>query len=126
MSNFRAARVKQKIVKVPENEVVVTFGRSQTTIAGRVDLEKDLAIHQQSEKLEPRNPILPTELFDLLGSREQGDGGRNLWIADFEQRARSRRFQHHLVAAPSYVREPRQDDHVGMAELRRSRPIIGS
>ena len=51
---FRAARVEQKIVKVPENEVVVTLGRSQAAVAGGVDLEKDLAIDQQGEKLEPR------------------------------------------------------------------------
>ena len=54
LSAFRAARVKQKIVKVPKNEVVVTLGWSKTTVAVGVDLEKDLAIHQQGEKLDPR------------------------------------------------------------------------
>src|ERR1700731_2547491 len=63
---FRAARVEQKIVKVPKDEVVVALGRSKATFAGNVDFENDLAIHQQSEKLDPRKPVLPTELFDLL------------------------------------------------------------
>ena len=53
MPAFRAARVEQKIVKVPKNEVVVALGLSQAA-ASSVDLEKDLAIHQQSEKLDPR------------------------------------------------------------------------
>ena len=66
VSAFRAARVEQKIVKVPKNEVVVTLGRSETTAASGVDLEKDLAIHQQGEKLDPRKTVLPTEPFDLL------------------------------------------------------------
>src|ERR1700686_3138730 len=125
MSAFRAARVEQKIVKVPKNQVVVTLGRPEVTVASDVDLEKDLAIHQQGEKLDPRKTILPTELFDLLGRRQYGDGARNLRIANFEQCAGARRFQDHLVAAPSHVREPRQDDNVGVAELWRSWPIIG-
>ena len=103
---FRAARVEQKIVKVPKNEVVVTLGRSEAAVASGVDLEKDLAIHQQGEKLDPRKTVLPTEPFDLLRCRQYGDGGRDLRIANFEQRAGARRFQHHLVAAPPHVREP--------------------
>ena len=122
----RAARVEQKVVKVPKNEVVVTLGRSQAAVASGVDLEKDLAIHQQGEKLDPRKIGPPTEPSDLLGCSQYGDGGRNLRIANSEQRAGARRFQHHLVAAPSHVREPRQDENVGIAELRRSRPIIGN
>ncbi len=106
VSAFRAARVEQKIVKVPKNEVVVALRRSQATVAGGVDLEEDLAIHQQGEKLEPRKTVLPAEPFDLLGCRQHGDGGRNLRIANPEQRAGARRFQHHLVAAPSHVGEP--------------------
>ena len=126
VSAFRAARVEQKIVKVPENEVVVTLGRSQPAVAGSVDLEKDLAIDQQSEKLDPRKTVLPAQPFDLLRCRQHGQGGRNLRIANLEQRAGARRFQDHLVAAPSHVCEPRQDENVGIAELRRSRPIIGN
>ena len=106
VSAFRAARVKQKIVKVPKNEVVVAFGRSQAAVASGVDLEQDLAIHQQGEKLDPRKTLLPTEPFDLLWGGQYGDGRRDLRIADLEQRAGARRFQHHLVAAPSHVRKP--------------------
>ena len=55
---LRAARVEQKIVKVPKNEVVVTLGRAQAAVVGGIDLEKDLAIHQQGEKLDPRKAVL--------------------------------------------------------------------
>ena len=57
-------------MKVPKNEVLVTFGRSETTAAIGVDLEKDLAIHQQGEKLDPRKTVLSTEPFDLLRCRQ--------------------------------------------------------
>ena len=95
LSACRAAGVEQKIVKVPKNEVVVAFGPSQAAVARGVDLEKDLAIHQQGEKLDPRKTLLPTQLFDLLRCRQHGDGGCNLRIANFEQRGGARRFQHH-------------------------------
>src|SRR3984893_10557594 len=123
---FRAARVEQKIVKVPKNEVVVALGRSKASFAGNVGLENDLAIHQQSEKRDPRKTVLPTQLFNLLRRRQHGQGGRKLRIADFEQRAGARRFQDYLVIAPSHVCEPRQDKSIRIAELRRSRPIIGN
>ena len=126
MPAFRAARVEQEIVKVPKHEVVVALGGAQAAVAGGVDLEKDLAIHQQGEKLESRKTVLPAELFDLLRCGQHGEGGRNLRIADPEQRAGARRFQHHLVAAPPHIREPRQDENIGIAELRRSRPIVGN
>ena len=93
---------------------------------GGVDLEKDLAIHQQGEKLDAGKTVLPAEPFDLLRRGQHGDGGRNLRIANPEQRAGARRFQHHLVAAPPHICEPRQDENVGIAELRRLRPIIGN
>ncbi len=92
----------------------------------RVDLEQDLAIHQQGEEFEPGKTVLPPQLFDLLRRGEPGQRGRDLRIADLEQGAGARRFQHHLVAAPSHIREPRQDERVGIAELRRLRPIIGN
>ena len=57
----RAARVEQQIVKIPENEVVIALGRPQVAIAGGVDLEQDLAIRQQGEKLDSGKTILPTE-----------------------------------------------------------------
>ena len=111
---FRAARVEKKIMKIPKNEIV----RHPRPVGGhcrqRLDLEKDLAINQQGEKLNARKTVLPTELFDVLRRRQHGQGGRNLRIADFEQRAGARRFQHHLVAAPSHVGEPRQDKSVAL------------
>ena len=66
MSAFRAARVEQEIVKIPENEVVVALGRPQAAVAGVVDLEQDLAIHEQGEQLEPGKTILPSEPSDRL------------------------------------------------------------
>jgi hypothetical protein len=66
---LRAARVEQEIVKVPEQEVVVALGCSQPTVASRLDLEQDLAIHQQGEKLDPRKTVQPTELLDLSRCR---------------------------------------------------------
>ena len=62
--------------------------------------------------------------FDWLRRREQGKRGRKFRIANSEQRAGARRFQHHLVAATAHIRKPRQHQDVGIAERRRSRPII--
>ena len=111
-------------MKIPKNEVVVALGRSQAVAAGSVELEKDLAIHQQCEKFDPRKAVLPPEFFDLLRRGQHGEGGSDLRIANPEQRTGARRFQHHLVAAPSQISEPRQHDRFGIAELRRLRPII--
>ena len=113
-------------MKLPKNEAVVTLGRSKSTFAGSRDLEKDLAIEEQGEKRDPWKTFLLMQLFDLPRGGEHGDGRRNLWIANFEQRAGARRFQDHLGAATPHVREPRQDESVGVAELRRLRPIIGN
>src|ERR1700683_3315778 len=110
-------------MKLPKNEAVVTLGRSKPSFAGSRDLEKDLAIEEQGEKLDPRKTFLLTQLFDLLRGREHGDGRRNLRIANFEQRAGGQR---HPGAAPSQEREPRQDESLGIAELRRLGPIIGN
>ena len=124
MPALGAARVEQKIVKVPKNEVIVALGRSEAIVAGSAGLEKDLAVDEQGEKLDPRKTGLPAELSDLLRCRQHSQGGRDLRIANFEQRAGARRFQNHVVGAPSHVGEPRQHDRVGIAELRHSRPII--
>ena len=121
---LRAARVENKIVKIPKNEIVVALGRAKALVAGRTDLEKDLAVDEQGEKLEPRKPGLPAQLPDLLRRGQRGQGGRNLRIANLEQCAGARRFQHHLVGAPPHVGETRQHEHVGIAKRRRLRPII--
>jgi hypothetical protein len=59
-----------------------------------------------------------------LRRRQQGHGRGNVGITNPEQRACSRRFQDHLVAAPAQICEPRQDENVGLAELRHLRPVI--
>ena len=112
-------------MKVPKDEAVATLGHSKPTFAS-TDLEKDLAIEEQGEKLDAWKTLPPTQLFDLPRGGEHRDGGGNLRITNLEQRAGARRFQDHLGAAPSHVREPRQDESAGIAELRRSRPIIGN
>ena len=53
MATLRAARVEQEIVKIPQDEVVVAFGEPEIVAARRIDFEKDLAIDQESEKLDP-------------------------------------------------------------------------
>ena len=113
-------------MKVPKSEAVVTLGQSKPTFATGADLEKDFAIQEQREKLDPRKTFLPAQRFDLPRGREHGNGRRNLRIADFEQRAGAWRFEDHLVAAPSHEREPRQDESLGIAELRCLRPVIGN
>jgi hypothetical protein len=122
---FRAARVEEEVVKVPKNEAVIAFAQSKLTFAGSADLEEDLAIEEQGEKLDSWKTLLPTQPFDLLRGREHGDGGRNLRIANSEERAGARRFQNHVCAAPSHVREPGEDKSVA-AELGRLRPIFGN
>jgi hypothetical protein len=119
---FRAARVEQKIVKVPKHKVIGTLVRPKATVTEIVDLEKDLAIHQQSKKLPLENH--PAGAAALLRYRQHGDDGCNLRIANPEQGAGARRFQDHLVAAPSHIGEPRQHENVGIAERRRSWPIV--
>src|SRR5580693_6571837 len=104
---FRAARVEQKIVKIPKNKIVIALGRSKAVAAGSVDLDKNLAIEEQGEKLETRKIVLPTQLFDVLRRRQHGQDGGNLRVADFEQRAGARRFEDHLVTAPSHICEAR-------------------
>ena len=124
MAAFRAARMEQKIVEVPEHEIVVALGRPQPAVARWIDLEKDLAVDKQSEKLDPGKTVLPAQLLDRLRRRQHGQRRGNFGIANPEQRAGSRRFQDHLVAAPAQISEPRQGENVGVTELRHSRPII--
>ena len=124
MATLRAARMEKKIVKIPKNETVVTLGRSEPTIAGSFWFEQDLAINQQCEKLDRRKSVVPAEPLDLLRCRKHGQGARNFRIADFEQRTGAGRFQDRIVAAPSHIGEPRQDESVGFAERLHPRPII--
>ena len=55
-----------KIVKIPEHEVVVAFGSPQALAVGGVDLEQDLAIHQQCEQFDSGKAVLSPELVDFL------------------------------------------------------------
>ena len=52
MPAFRAARVEQKIVKVPKSELTAALGQSKLSFANSgADLEKDLAIEEEGKKL---------------------------------------------------------------------------
>ena len=125
VSAFRAARVKQEIVKIPENEIVVALGRPEAAVAGVVDLEQDPAIHEQGEQGELRENHPAVGAVLLAEVWTVGRWRRDVRIADPEQRAGARRFQHHLVAAPPHIGKARQDKDVAIAERRRCRPIIG-
>ncbi len=113
-------------MKIPQDEVVVAFGEPEIVAARRIDFEKDLAIDQESEKLDPWKTVLATQFFDPVRRGEGGQHRCNFRIANPEQRAGARRFQHHVIAAPPHIREPRQGERVGVAQLRRLRPIIGN
>ena len=117
--------MEKKIVKVPKNEIVVALGRSEAYCRCGARLEKDFAINQQGKKLNP-GKMVGAQPSDLLWCRQYGQGSCNLRIADFEQRAGPRRFQDDLVATPSHVSEPRQDESVCIANRHRSRPIVGN
>src|SRR5262249_58472319 len=99
--------------------------RSQATVVGRIGLEQDFAIQQQGEKFESGKTVLPAQLLEPSWCSKHGERRCNLRIANLEQRAGARGFQHHLIAAPADIREPRQDEDVGIAEWRRLRPVIG-
>jgi hypothetical protein len=109
--------MKQKIVEVPEDEIVVTFLGSHPGCAGGIELEKDLAIEEQREELKPGKTVLPPQRPDALGRSQRGQDARNPGIDDLEQRGGAWRFQHHVVGALAQVGEPRQDENVGVAEL---------
>jgi hypothetical protein len=126
LSALRAVGVEQEIMKIPKHEVVVALGRPEALVVRGVDPEKDLAIHQQRKETDSRKIVLPPEPADSLRCRQGREDGRNVRIANPEQRAGARRFQHHFMAAPSQIREPGQHDHFGIAELWRSRPVIGN
>ena len=121
---FGRVGVKQKIMKVPEHEVVVALGRAEPMRAFHLDPEQDLAIDQQRQQLHAGETVLAPQPADFLRGRERGEGGRDAGVANPEQRTGARRFQHHLVAAPPQVGKPRQHDRFGRAEFWRSRPII--
>src|ERR1700686_131410 len=126
MPSLRAVGVEQQIVKIPEHEVIVALGRSQAIAFGSLDLEKNLAVDQQCEKLSSGKAGLPPKRADFLWRGQQSEGGGDLRIAYPEQRLGARRFQHHLIAAPPQISEARQCNDVTIAELCRSRPIIGN
>ena len=97
---FRAARVEQKIVKVPKNEVVVALGRRRPLSRSGVDLEKDLAIERAAREARlPGKPSCRRSCLICCGVDSVAMAARNLRIANLEQRAGARR-----IPAPSRCR----------------------
>ena len=66
MPAFSAARVEQKIMKIPKNQVGVAFGGAQAALVGPIDLEQHLAIQQHGEKLDSWEAFLPAKPLHLL------------------------------------------------------------
>src|SRR6516165_282997 len=85
LAALRAARVEQKIVKIPEDEIIVTLRPAQVATFAWVDLEQDLAIQQKSEKLNSGKTGRLAKLADLLWRGKLGERSGDLRIADFEQ-----------------------------------------
>src|SRR5215471_5917448 len=79
-----AARVEKEIVKVPKDQIAVALGLSKAAVAAGVNLEKDLAIQQQAEKLDPWESAQQTELFDSMRHGQHRQGGGDLRVANPE------------------------------------------
>ena len=125
MPPFAAARMEQKIVKIPKHELIVTLDPAEAAIATGLDLENNLAVNEQGEELNFGKNILSTQLRDLMRRRKNGQSGRDVRIAYPKQRAGTRRFEDHLSIASPHVSEPRQNESARLGERRHSRPIVG-
>src|SRR5260370_36705083 len=90
---FGAAGMKQKIVKVPEHEMVVAFAGPEAVAALGVDLEKHLAVYQQREKIDSWKTVLPPNPTDFIRVGKRGDRARKFEISNPEHRAGARRLQ---------------------------------
>ena len=64
--------MKQQIVEVPENEIVFALVGAERVAAG-FNLEEDPAVEQQGKKLDPRKPLLPSNLGDRLRRYQRGE-----------------------------------------------------
>ena len=73
MPSFRASRMEQKIVEVPKSQIVTAFDEPGILSTGRIRLQKQLAVRENGENVNPRKPFLLPELPDLLRGREHGD-----------------------------------------------------
>ena len=122
MPAFRATRMKEKIVEVPKDEVPVALIDPQPVAPG-IGLEKDPTVEEQSEKLGARKVILPAQLLDLSRHRQHGQSGSNLRIADLEQGASVRQFEHQLASAPPHVSQARENKTIRSADLRDTGPV---
>ena len=123
MPAFGAAGVKQKIVEIPQHQAVAAFRWPQPAVNG-IDLDQNFAIDQQSEYFDSRR-IAPMQQFsERLRGRQHGQHRGQFGIANPKQRARERRFQHQVAAAPAHIGEARQRQNIACSESWRLRPVI--
>src|SRR5262245_2444778 len=62
--------------------MVVALVQSVTVRASGINLDENLTIHQQSQKLRSHKIIVPTKLADLLRCGQSGDGGHDVRIVN--------------------------------------------
>ena len=128
MPAFGAARVEQKIVKVPENEIVVALGRSQPAACRAASiLKRILAIHQQAR--EARSPGKPSCRRNCLICC--GVDSVAMAAAIFGSQilnSAPARGDSSTISLPRRRIYANRDStsSVGVVELWRSRPIIGN
>ena len=80
----------------------------------QLDLEQDLGNPPAMRAVRRReNPSCRRNFLICCGADRTRQAAATFGIANPEQRAGARRFQHHLVAAPPQIGEPRQHDHFG-------------
>src|SRR5262249_11154097 len=101
---FGAAGVKKQVMKVPNHEVGIAFGRTQSFTPGR-HFENNVAIEQQPEQFEADKAAPAAEVRYSLWPRQACDRDHGLRIIDPEQRWRTRRLQHQVATATPQIRK---------------------
>src|SRR5215217_553211 len=124
MSALGATRVEEQIVKVPKDELLVSFGRSGCAVSGRVCREKHMRINEQPEQLRAREIV--HKLLHALRAAQASQHCSYLRIANPEQCRGERGFENELVGAAPQISEPGKEQHLAPVELGRSRPVIGN
>ena len=83
-----------------------------------------MAVDQQSQQLHAGKAALSTDLFQPSWLQETGDRRRDVGVAQSEQRACARGFQHHIAAASTHVGEAREHERVVVIEVEHSRRVV--
>src|SRR4029077_17851647 len=75
LPSFRAARVEQKIMKIPKDEIVVTLRPAQVSGFAGFDLEQNLAIQEKREKFDSGKAWRLSKRAELLWGGKSSEGG---------------------------------------------------